>query len=66
VNNLDDSNEKPQQPLSTLCDSNNKWNLPEKQEKAKACLVCGLPLTQKEASENPEYICNVCYSIGES
>ena len=48
-----------------LCDSSNQWSLPEKQEKVKACLVCGLTLTPKEATQNPELICDICYSIGE-
>jgi len=34
-------------------------------EKAKTCLCCGLPLTEKEANENPELLCDEGYSIGE-
>lgn len=49
----------------TLCDSSNKWNLPEKQEKAKKCLVCDASLTTKETTENPELICDVCYAVGD-
>ena len=48
-----------------LCDSVNNWSLPEKQEKAKRCLCCNLPLTEKELSENPEQICDQCYEIGD-
>ena len=43
------------------------WRLGDKTQKAKgkACLVCGLKLTEKEATENPEPICDTCYKVGE-
>jgi hypothetical protein len=44
-----------------LCDPVNNWGLPKKQEK---CLCCGLTLTDKEATENPEKICDACYEVG--
>jgi hypothetical protein len=47
-----------------LCDASNNWGLPEKQEKAKTCVVCDSTLTEKEA-KNPEQICDECLSIGD-
>jgi hypothetical protein len=46
------------------CGASNSWEVPTI-DKIKECLICGSLLTEKEAAENPEPICDECYKIGE-